>query len=63
MISTRSSISEHLKVCERCGEIVYPAAREDQHARFGQRHSPCHFCGDSYQLRDYTTTESEAYRE
>jgi Replication-relaxation len=45
---------EHLKVCRRCEEIVYPAAREDQHARLGQRHSPCHYCGDSYQLRDYT---------
>lgn len=53
---------EHLKVCGRCEEIVYPAAREDQHTRFGERHSPCHFCDDIYQLRDYTTTESEAYQ-
>jgi hypothetical protein len=54
---------EHLKVCGRCEEIVYPAAREGQHTRFGERHSPCHFCDDIYQLWDYTTsTESEAYR-
>ncbi len=57
---------KHLKVCGRCEEIVYPAAREDQHARLGQHYSPCHFCGDSYQLRDYTTTtastESEAHQ-
>jgi len=57
---------EHLKVCGRCEEIVYPAAREDEHARLGERFSPCHYCGDSYQLRDYTTTtastESEAYQ-
>jgi Replication-relaxation len=57
---------EHLKVCGRCEEIVYPTAREDQHTRLGQRYSPCHYCGDSYQLRDYTTTtastESEAHQ-
>jgi hypothetical protein len=57
---------EHLKVCARCEEIVYPAAREDEHARLGERFSPCHYCGDSYQLHDYTTTtastESEAYQ-
>jgi hypothetical protein len=57
---------EHLKVCTRCEEIVYPAASENQHTRLGQRHSPCHFCDDSYQLRDYTTTtastESEAHQ-
>lgn len=57
---------EHLKVCGRCEKIVYPAARENQHTRWEQQLSPCHYCGDSYQLRDYTTTaastESEAHQ-
>lgn len=56
---------EHLKVCERCEETIYPAARENQHTRWEQRLSPCHYCGDGYQLRNYNTTastESEAHQ-
>ncbi len=45
---------KHLKVCGRCEEIAYPAGQEDQHTHGQQPSSPCHYCGESYQLRDYT---------
>ena len=45
--------SEHLKVCRRCDEVVYPAARENGDL-YGRQSSPCHYCGASDQLRDYS---------
>jgi hypothetical protein len=45
---------EHLRVCGSCEETVYPAARKDQHIYGEQRRPPCHYCGDSHRLRDYT---------
>lgn len=50
---------EHLKVCGRCEETVYPAEQEDQLIHDQRRTSPCHYCGEGYQLRAYTDpTES-----
>ncbi len=45
--------SEHLKVCKRCEEAVYPSAREHRNV-YGRQSSPCHYCGASDQLRDYS---------
>lgn len=45
--------SEHLKFCKRCEEVVYPAARENRDV-YGRQSSPCHYCGASDQLGDYS---------
>ncbi|HEY3866186.1 MAG TPA: replication-relaxation family protein [Solirubrobacteraceae bacterium] len=43
----------HLKICGRCEEVFYPPARDEQDV-YGKRCPSCHYCGDSYQLSDYT---------
>ncbi len=45
--------SEHLKVCKRCEEAVYPSAREHRDV-YGRQSSPCHYCGASDQFSDYS---------
>jgi len=45
---------EHVRVCKRCEEVVYPAAHENRDAHGRQRPSPCHYCGASDQLPDYS---------
>lgn len=54
---------EHLKVCERCDETVYPSTHE-AHDIGGQRQQPpCHYCGNAYGLRDYTDTVASSPHE
>jgi hypothetical protein len=50
-----------LTVCARCEEIVYPSAHEDLHIHGQQRRSPCHYCGESNQLDDYTDQSPPAH--
>ena len=54
---------EHLKVCKRCDETVYPSAHETQDISGRHQQPPCHYCGNAYGLRDYTDTVASSPHE
>jgi Replication-relaxation len=57
---------EHLKICGRCKETIYPRARRD--GRYGSPPPPsCHYCREAHGVKPYDPTptaseESEAYQ-
>jgi hypothetical protein len=57
---------EHLKVCGRCKETIYPRARRD--GGYGSPPPPsCHYCREAHSVKPYDPTstageESEAYQ-